>query len=227
MSAIDWQSEAGRLATASLAAGDPTGWFDKLWASAQAGSVTMPWDSRDPHSLLGEWGREHGTVEGGKRAVVVGCGLGADAEFVSGLGYSTVAFDVSPTAIELARRRYPDSRVEYQQADLFNLPDGWRRAFDLVADVYTVQALPLAMRPAATAAVADLVAPNGTLVIVMVGREGDIDPADGPPWPLSESEINAFTAHGLTAVNVQRLTLEFRPSAFFWRAEFRRPGSMP
>ncbi|MEU4385086.1 hypothetical protein [Promicromonospora sp. NPDC023805] len=42
-----WQSETARLGNAD--ASDPTGWFERLWASAKDGDVTMPWDRDDPH----------------------------------------------------------------------------------------------------------------------------------------------------------------------------------
>jgi protein-L-isoaspartate O-methyltransferase len=45
----------------------------------------------------------------GKRALVVGCGLGYDAEFLARLGYAVTGFDVAPTAIERAVRENPGS----------------------------------------------------------------------------------------------------------------------
>ncbi len=44
------EDEEARLASASLAAGDPTGWFDRLCAAGAAGRVPLPWSRRDPHS---------------------------------------------------------------------------------------------------------------------------------------------------------------------------------
>ena len=46
-------------------------------------------------------------------AIVTGCGLGDDAEHVASLGYATIAFDVSPTAVAAARRRFPRSAGQY------------------------------------------------------------------------------------------------------------------
>ena len=42
------------------------------------------------------------------------------------------AFDISASAIEMCRHRYPESVVNYQVADLFNLPSEWLQGFDLV-----------------------------------------------------------------------------------------------
>ncbi len=57
--------------------------------------------------------------------MIVGCGLGADAEFIAAWGYSTLAFDIAPTAVELARSRFPSSAVSYVPGDLLALPDEW------------------------------------------------------------------------------------------------------
>ena len=138
------EDEEARLASASFAAGDPTGWFDRLYAAGASGRVPVPWSRRDPHPLLAEWAQRHHLAGEGKRAIVPGRALGADAEYLAGLGFATTAFDISPTAIRLARHRHPDSPVEYAAADLLHLPRPWQQAFDLVAEIITVQALPRA-----------------------------------------------------------------------------------
>ena len=57
-------------------------------------------------------------------------------------GYDTTGFDYSPDAIAWARKRFPHSKVNYETADLFDLPKNWREAFDLVSEIYILQALP-------------------------------------------------------------------------------------
>ena len=49
------EEEEARLASASLAAGDPTGWFDRLYAAGARGQVPDPWRRRQPHPLLAHW----------------------------------------------------------------------------------------------------------------------------------------------------------------------------
>jgi hypothetical protein len=51
----DWEKEEERLAAASLAAHDPTGWFDQLYAAGASGQVQMPWSRIEPHPLLTGW----------------------------------------------------------------------------------------------------------------------------------------------------------------------------
>lgn len=207
-----WPYQADRLAAQARADGEaPTAWFDRLYSAADDGAVAMPWDRDSPQPLLAEWaaGRD-GT---GRRAVVVGAGLGADAEFVASLGYETTAFDVADTAVRLARERHPGTTVRYVRADLFDLPAAWRGAYELVVEVVTVQALPRSVRAEATRRVGELVAPGGTLLVVSAAVD-EPDPA-GPPWPLTRAEIDAFAGDGLTAVRVDRVGDR-------WRAEFRR-----
>ena len=121
----------------------------------------------------------------GRIAVVVGCGLGDDAEFIAGLaGFQTTAFDISPTAIITARNRFPDSPVRYQAADLLNPPPDWLRAFDLVVESLILQALPDPPRREAIAKLGDLVAPDGTLIVIARAREPEQE-VDGRPGPLA------------------------------------------
>jgi DNA-binding NarL/FixJ family response regulator len=81
---------------------------------------------------------EHKPISG-MRAVTIGCGLGDDAEAMSRYGYQVTAFDISPSAIEMCRKRYPDSGVEYIVADLFALPTEWQHGFNLVYECNTIQ----------------------------------------------------------------------------------------
>jgi hypothetical protein len=71
------EEEETRLASASLTAGDPTGWFDRLYAAGARGQVPVPWRRRQAHPLLAHWASAQELSGAGQRAVVVGCGLGA------------------------------------------------------------------------------------------------------------------------------------------------------
>jgi SAM-dependent methyltransferase len=227
ISAPDWGSRADRLAATAVAAGEPTAWFERLYAGALRGQSAMPWDRTEPNQLLAQWSDQQQLSGAGKRALVVGCGLGADAEHVAALGFRTTAFDVSESAISIARTRHPDSSVDYRTADALQLPAKWRRAFDLVVEIYTVQALPLSHRRNIIAAVADLVADGGTLIVIQAARRDIAEPSDGPPWPLHRSEIDLFTAAGLHPVEIELLEAEWSHLGGHWRAEFSRPAVSP
>jgi SAM-dependent methyltransferase len=214
---------AGDLAERSIAAGDPTAWFEHLYAAAEAGQTEVPWDRRAPSPFLVQWAERRGLAGRGRAGLVVGCGLGEDAEFIAGLGYRTVAFDISPTAIATARRRFPGSAVRYRTANLLDPPAEWHRAFDLVVESLTLQALPDPPRREAIARVGDLVAPGGTLVVIARARD-DGEAVEGPPWALTRSEIDAIAQAGLEPVRIEDLRDEALPWPRRWRAEFARPS---
>ena len=64
---------------------DPTGWFERLYVASTEDASVVPWDRDAPQPLLVAWAQASGVAGGGRRALVVGCGLGADAEYVAGL----------------------------------------------------------------------------------------------------------------------------------------------
>jgi SAM-dependent methyltransferase len=199
----DWQQRADELAAVSVAAGEPTAWFEQLYAAGQAGAVTMPWDRSSPNVLLQEWASARQLDGTGQRAVVVGAGLGADAAYLADLGYDTTAFDISPTAVAIASERVSRSNVHFEVTDLLDLPHAWLGRFDLVVEIYTVQALPRSVRAEATAAVGRLVAPSGTLLAIQAALGADDDADEGPPWPLTREEVEVFATGGLTAVYIE------------------------
>lgn len=218
----EWQERADELAADAVAAGEPTAWFDRLYAEGVDGSTTLAWDRTEPNGLLvraieqqPDLSRGHG-----KRSIVVGAGLGADAAYLAHLGYETTGFDVSPTAMRIAADRIPE--VEFVTADLFRLPPEWRHAFDLVVEIYTVQALPRSVRDRATAAVRDLVAPGGTLVVIQAGLADDGDAEDGPPWPLTREEMDAFAGDQLRTVRIEPIASNGGPFATHWLATLIR-----
>jgi SAM-dependent methyltransferase len=249
VTAPDPAQKVGQLVAQALAEGDATGWFERLYAAAEDGSAIVPWDRGRPHWLLTAWAQESGLDGDGRRAqesgldgdgrraqesglrgdggraLVVGCGLGADAEFIAGLGYGTLAFDISASAVRAARRRFPASTVDYLVADLLHPPPGWRHAFDLVVESQTIQALPDPPRRDAIARIGDMVAPGGTLVVIALARDASEDPGQWPPWPVTRAEVEAFAADGLAPVRIEDVPDSGQiPPGRRWLAEFRRPG---
>lgn len=211
-------ADANRLSAESYARGEPTAWFETLYAEATEGRAIVPWDRGTPNPQLAEWAEGlHGT---GHTALVVGCGLGRDSEFIASLGFRTTAFDVSATAVEIAGRRHPQTSVTYETADLLDLPQRYRHAFDLVVESYTVQSLPDPPRGDAIAAVATTVAPGGTLLVIAAA--GDLEDPPGPPFPLTRREIDAFGTDGVRLVELDDLVDE--AGVRRWRARFTRAG---
>jgi SAM-dependent methyltransferase len=221
MTAQDPDEDVRRLSGEAHPADDATGWFELLYAQAAEGRAVVPWDRRAPHPLLVEWIERH-PASSACRTLVVGCGLGDDAAYLAAQGYRVIAFDISQSAIEAARRRFPTSPVDFRVADLLNPPAEWREHFDLVVDTYTTQSLPIRLRPTVTLHVGRFVAPGGMLLELAVARDPG-EPMDGPPWPLSRDDVESFAVDGLETVSVEEIREP--PDMRRWRAVFRRPPS--
>lgn len=205
----------------ATASSDPTGWFDVLYQDAQGDTDQVPWVKLAPHPYLQDWLEQQSRLQGSSTALVVGCGLGDDAERLQAEGYTVRAFDVSATAIEWCRRRFPQSKVDYAVADLLASDSDWEPA-DFVFECKTIQALPLGIRAQVVDAISPLVAPKGTLLVITRLRPDETVP-DGPPWPLSESELAQFQQLGLQEVNRAQF-VEGDPAITQVRIEYRRPG---
>jgi SAM-dependent methyltransferase len=217
-----WDPQADRLAAIAIAAGRPAAWFEQLYSSARRGEVPMPWNRSEPNRLLAAW--TDGRAGDGRRALVVGCGLGADAEYLASIGYDTDAFDVSESAIATARARHPDSPVHYRTANLLDPPAELVGAFDLVVEIFTVQAMPTSVRATAIANVGRLVGPKGTLIAIGSGQDEKDGPLSGPPWPLTRPEVESFATRELIQVRIADYRDPDDPGWFRWLAEFRHVG---
>ena len=157
----------------------PDNWFEDIYANGDASGKGIPWATREPAPLLLRWLDAAHPTGHGERAMVVGCGLGDDALEMARRGFTVTAFDVAETAIELARERFGDLPVEWHVGELFETPPAWSRAFDVVVEHRTIQSLPPQWQERGMRAIADLVAPGGTLRYVVDVRNNGPDAADG------------------------------------------------
>jgi SAM-dependent methyltransferase len=190
------RTRARQLAAESLSAGDPHGWFERLYQEAAAGTAPVPWANLCPNPNLAGWWERNAFNAEGRSALIVGCGFGDDAEQIAAWGFQTTAFDVAPSAIERCLARFPQTPVAYRTADLLKPPADWKERFDFVFEAYTVQALPQSWRTQALLSVAGFVRQGGLLLLVARGRE-DSDPLGEMPWPLSRAELHTLETAGL------------------------------
>ncbi|MFO7812327.1 MAG: class I SAM-dependent methyltransferase [Pelovirga sp.] len=175
---------------------DPTGWFDSIYVDAQGDHRAVFWADLEPCPYLLQW-LKNSTLSHAKRsAIVVGCGVGDDAEALSEAGYEVTAFDISPEAIRLCKNRYPKTRVHYLVADLFAYPAEWAERFDLVYECNTIQVLPGKYRVQARDAMVSLLAPQGYLLVSCRSRLKK-EQQDDIPLPLDKEEIDGFIRCGL------------------------------
>ena len=217
------RSAARRLAAEALASGDALGWFDVLYRDAGGQASLIPWAALEVNPNLAAWLENRPLAEMGKRALTVGCGLGDDAEELAAIGFQVTAFDVSASAIDWCRKRFPATRVDYVVADLLSPPSDWRRAFDFVFEAYTLQVLPPEVRPQASHSMADCVAPGGTLLVIARAREPSQEPGK-MPWPLVKDELATFLDCGLKVASFEDYFDCEDPPVRRFRVEYRRPG---
>ena len=194
------QQKVKLLATESVHKADPSAWFEVLYAEANQDATQVPWAKLTAHPYLQDWLESQEIQAEGKSALVIGCGLGDDAEALARLGFQVTAFDISPTAIAWCQQRFANSPVNYLVGDIFDLDSSWTGVFDLVFECRNIQALPLTVRSEVIGAIAHLVAADGTLLVITRLRDFDAEP-DGPPWALSEKELGQFQELGLSEIS--------------------------
>lgn len=113
------------------------------------------------------------------RALDVGCGEGADARWLADNGWTVVATDISPVALERAAALGDSDAIEWVKVDAVAEPFE-PSSFDLVS----LQYFPVFRSPdnRGVRALIDSVAPGGTLLVVghaLTGEKWDqFDPAD-------------------------------------------------
>jgi SAM-dependent methyltransferase len=202
---MDARERTKELAEKFIEKGDAVGWFEALYKEAEGDNERIPWADLAPNKFLRRWAEKTNLRGDGRKALVVGCGLGDDARFLYDLDFDVTAFDISPTAIDWARKLHSETGIKFFVADLFSPPKDWYQAFDFVLEVYTIQPLPMEMRPQVIDAIANFVKfPEGKLVVVTRGRENDEQPLE-LPWALSREDLSRFDANGLKQTHFEEM----------------------
>ena len=184
--------------------GDALGWFDALYKEAAGDNERIPWADLTPNKFLVRYAEQTNLHGNNRNALVVGCGLGDDAKYLHDLGFRVTAFDISPTAIEWARKLHSDTDIKFFTADLFDTPKEWFGAFEFVLEVYTIQPLPLEIRPQVIDAIANFVELRGRLLVVTRGREDDEIPPE-LPWALSKKDLSRFEINHFKQINFKEM----------------------
>jgi SAM-dependent methyltransferase len=198
------------------------GWFERVYTEANGNAQTIPWADLSPNPNLTSWLAKQSPPLDRGAALVVGCGLGDDAEYLAEHGFRVTAFDIAPTAIEWCRRRFPQSAVDYDIHDLFESPAAWREAFDLVVEAYTLQVLPAVLRQTAMQQMATWVSPTGLMLVICRGRDDSEPDSAEMPWRLSRQEFSSLERAGLSCVAFEDYHDNEDPPVRRFRAVYRQ-----
>lgn len=211
----DRQQEIDALAAQYRERGDPYGWFEEIYAKAGSDKDRIPWAAKGTNPHLVEWLLRGHQLQGSK-ALVVGCGLGDDAETLAHQGMQVTAFDVSRSAIAWCKERWPESTVDYRVADLFQAEF---EPFDFVLEAHTLQALtPGPVREEAIRRVAAMVGAR----LLVLARGGEPDDQKAIPWPLTRRELQGFAGAGLREVRFEDFLDARQPPIRRFRVEYAR-----
>ena len=212
-------SRVQELAQKSFARNDPTGWFEELYTAAVGDESAIPWAKLQVNPNLASWIEKQEFRGRGKTALVVGCGLGDDAEALADLGCEVTAFDISPTAIAWCQQRFPDTEVNYLVDDLLQPSKISDRQFDFILESYTLQALPASVRPQGMKTIRQLLISGGTLLVICRGRDAD-EPTNDLPFPLTKEELAYFEELGLKRVEFEDYIYPENSSIRRFRVEY-------
>ena len=202
--------------------------YEHLYVNASGDPTCLPWHHPGANHSLTDWLHTEapGLVRPGARTVVVGCGLGDDVIELAGRGYDACGFDVSPTCVDWARRRFPEHAERFFLADVLHPPTRLRARFDLVVEAFTIQSVWPSVREAAFAGVASLAKPHGIVLTLARARGEDtpLEECECAPYPLCRSELlERMAALGFSPVHgLDDCTDDHEPPQACLRAAFRR-----
>jgi len=192
--------------------GEPLGWFEELYETANRDSQDVPWARMEPHPQMVEWIANRPEING--KVLVVGCGLGDDSEWLEDIGFDVTAFDISKSSIDWCRERFPDSTVDYCVADLLSPPEDWKNKFDLIVEIHILQVIPENIRDLAAKNLSLFLNNNGHVLCIGRLYEPSVVEQPSPPWPLGRVWLES-KFEDLHLVNFTRFISENNPTGDF------------
>ena len=196
------RTKARQLAAKFIQQNDPTGWFEELYSQAKGDSQEIPWADLTVNPNLAQWLDVNQIQGNDKTALVIGSGLGDDAEALSQIGFEVTAFDIAPSAIAWSQKRFPDSRVNYVVADALKFEKSWEKKFDFILESYTLQSVPDYIRQQIMQNMTKYLRLLGTLLVICRGRE-ITEEANDLPYPLTKEELTLFEELGLKNITFE------------------------
>lgn len=167
--------------------------FDAVYRgeSAQIGTgVRPPWSLGEPQPELAaliEQGKFHGDV------LDVGCGEAAVSLYLAERGYTTVGLDLSPTAIDLARREAAKrglTQATFEVADISAFT-GYDGRFGTIVDSTLFHSIPVAARDGYQQSIARAAGPGASYFVLVFDKAAI---PEGPPFAVTADELSAVVS---------------------------------
>ncbi|HEY1347575.1 MAG TPA: class I SAM-dependent methyltransferase [Streptosporangiaceae bacterium] len=195
----------------------PTG-----WDSAYEAGSRPPWDIGRPQPAFVRLA-DGGLLSG--RVLDAGCGSGEQALLAAARGADAVGVDVSPRAIERARRK-ADERgltVRFEAADALSLRE-LGLIFDTVIDSGLFHVFDDADRARYVSSLAEVLAPGGTCYLMCFS---DRQPGTMGPRRVRQEELRTAFSEGWAVIAIVAEAFEVNPGfgapeAQAWLATIRR-----
>jgi len=171
----------------------------RSWDASYGSHDPAPWDIGRPQNAFVRAASE-GAFSGD--VLDAGCGTGEHALLAASFGHRVLGVDVAATAIELARAKAAERRLdaEFAVADAFEL-EGLQRRFETVLDCGLFHTCDEEERPRYVASLASVTEPRGTLHLLCFSD----DAPDIGPHPISQKMLRrAFSdASGWNVVAIE------------------------
>jgi cyclopropane fatty-acyl-phospholipid synthase-like methyltransferase len=192
------------------------------WDSAYEAGSRPPWDIGRPQPAFVRLA-DGGLLRG--RVLDAGCGSGEHALLAAARGADVVGVDVSPRAIERARRKAGERgiAVRFEVADALRLGE-LGLTFDTVIDSGLFHVFDDADRARYVTSLASVLEPGGTCYLMCFS---DRQPGTMGPRRVSQEELRAAFSDGWAVTSIVADAFEVNPglgtpTAQAWLATIRR-----
>ncbi|NET39523.1 MAG: methyltransferase domain-containing protein, partial [Cyanothece sp. SIO1E1] len=125
---------------------------------------------------------------------------GHEVLFLARLGFQVTAVDFAESAVESLKARIGDLPVTVLQRDIFTLGEDHRASFDVVLEHTCFCAIPLAMRPAYSRTMHEVLKGGGRII----GLFYETDEEEGPPFRTTRSDIEEYFSGRFNITRIER-----------------------